>query len=448
VAQLTIIWHGPSFGPSNTLAAATGLQYQASFAQTIEEIRSKLANPRVACICSTDPEPATARAIIQLARQAARPLAVGFYCTQADAGKASCFIKLGADFCISEPLAPARVEGIITSALQTVALSPMDPVEDDSGLLIGDSRPMQDVRRLIHAVAKRNSTVLVTGETGTGKDLAARAVHAASDRSGRNLVSVNCAAIPEALLEAELFGHTKGAFTGAVSNRVGRFEEAHRSSLFLDEIGEMPLETQAKLLRVLQERELQRLGSSESIKVDVRMIAASNVDLAKASVQKKFRLDLLYRLRVVELRLPPLRERMEDLPQLVDHFIEKLCKRESIGPKHLDRSSMELLAQHSWPGNVRELEHSIESAIVVSGDRNWLTPLDFNLFPEPLPSDSSELDLPPGGIDLDQFVARIEASLLGQALRRSLGNKARAAEMLGIPRTTLISKVKSLQLVG
>ena len=197
-------------------------------------------------------------------------------------------------------------------------------------LLIGESQPMRDLHAMIRLIGPRQSTVLITGETGTGKEMVARAIHMASQRAESEMVAVNCAAIPENLVEAELFGHAKGAFTGATNPRAGRFEQAHRGTIFLDEIGEIPLEVQPKLLRVLQEREIQRVGSSETIQIDTRVIAASNVDLHAAVEQKRFREDLLYRLNVVPMRVPPLRERISDIPLLADHFIEKVCLREGI----------------------------------------------------------------------------------------------------------------------
>ena len=245
-------------------------------------------------------------------------------------------------------------------------------VESETGprrFLIGESRPMQQIAQQIRLVAPRRSTVLITGETGTGKELVARSIHAASGRNRSPLVAVNCSALPEALLEAELFGHVKGAFTGAIGQRVGRFEEANHGTIFLDEIGDMPFSLQAKLLRVLQEREFQRLGSSETIRVDVRVIAATHTDLADLIKQGKFREDLYYRLNVVPIALPPLRERCSDVPVLVQHFIEKICREENLPRKQVSHETLDRLASHDWPGNVRQLENAVEKAIVFSGER-------------------------------------------------------------------------------
>ena len=327
------------------------------------------------------------------------------------------------------------------------------PVESKSApwqrYLIGDSYPMQQIAREVRLVAPRRSTVLITGETGTGKELVARSIHAASGRSRSSMVAVNCSALPDALLEAELFGHVKGAFTGAVGQRVGRFEEANHGTIFLDEIGDMPFSLQAKLLRVIQEREFQRLGSSETIRVDVRVLAATHTDLADLVKQGKFREDLYYRLNVVPIALPPLRERPSDVPTLVLHFIEKICRDENLPSKHVSRETLARLAGHDWPGNVRQLENAVEKAIVLSGERAALLPGDFPLPPRrhPVASPSGARGLvavPDQGLDFERTVGNIELNILEQALLKTHGNKKLAAEMLGLKRTTLTAKLKSL----
>jgi transcriptional regulator with GAF, ATPase, and Fis domain len=279
--------------------------------------------------------------------------------------------------------------------------------------------------------------------------MVARAIHLASDRRNLPVVAVNCTALPENLLEAELFGHVKGAFTGAINHRVGRFEQAHRSTLFLDEVGDLPLEIQAKLLRVLQEREFQRIGSSETIKVDVRVIAATNTDLEQAVRDGKFREDLYYRLNVVPLRVPALRERPSDIPILVHHLIDKICRQESLPPRRLARETLERLASYSWPGNVRQLENAVEMAIALSGDRETLYPADFPLPRSPRLDAGARVSwpavsLPDEGLDFEQMVAHMERTILEQALRKTGGNKAQAAGMLRLKRTTLSAKLKSL----
>ena len=322
-------------------------------------------------------------------------------------------------------------------------------VEEWEHLLVGEGAEMRQVRETIRLVAGRRSTVLVTGETGTGKELAARSVHLASQRRSAPWVAVNCSALPESLLEAELFGHVKGAFTGALQNRIGRFEEAQGGSLFLDEIGDLDPGLQVKLLRVIQERELHRLGSSETIRLNVRLIAATNCDLAQRVEQGRFREDLYYRLNVVPVHMPPLRHRPADIPRLAAHFVQKICRAEEIPCKRLSTHAIERLSQYSWPGNVRQLENSVEAAVALSGNRELLDSRDFRL-PAPatahaVPISGPVVSVPDHGMDYDQTLARIERSILEQALQKTGGNKKAAAEMLGLKRTTLSAKVRHLE---
>ncbi|MBZ2184915.1 MAG: sigma-54 dependent transcriptional regulator [Bryobacter sp.] len=314
--------------------------------------------------------------------------------------------------------------------------------------LVGRCAAIERLGEAISLIAERRSTVLITGETGTGKEVVARAIHQGSGRKGA-LITLNCTALPESLLEAELFGHTKGAFTGAQQARAGRFEAAHKGTIFLDEIGDMPLDLQAKLLRVLQEREIQRLGSSETIPIDVRVIAATNADLLSKVEDGRFREDLYFRLNVVPVHLPPLRERHGDLPLLAQHFVVKICKLEDIPAKTLTRAALERLELHHWPGNIRELENTIERAIALSGRREELLPADF-LLPVPLKKPAaalpelSHLTLPESGLDFEGIIAGIERTMIEQALRRTNGNKSAAAELLGLKRTTLGAKMRTL----
>ena len=320
-------------------------------------------------------------------------------------------------------------------------------------LLIGESRAIEQIVDKIRLVAERRCTVLITGETGTGKELVARSIHAASGRAQVPLVSVNCSALPESLLEAELFGHVKGAFTGATNHRVGRFEQANRGTIFLDEIGDMPFSLQSKLLRVLQEREFQRLGSSETVRVDVRVIAATHADLKSLIEQGKFREDLYYRLNVVPISMPPLRERASDVRILVRHFIDKICREEAIPLKRISNETLNRLAQHDWPGNVRELENAVENAVVLSGERPDLFPGDFPLprrkfAPALARGEQAVIAVPDQGLDFESTVGGIERNILEQALKKTRGNKKLAAEMLGLKRTTLSAKLKSLVAAG
>ncbi len=321
--------------------------------------------------------------------------------------------------------------------------------EDWERMLVGAGREMRLLQHTIRLVAGRRATVLITGETGTGKELGARSLHMAGNRRNGPMVAVNCSALPESLMESELFGHVRGAFTGAFQNRMGRFEQAQGGTLFLDEIGELPMALQSKLLRVLQEREVQRLGSSETIKVDIRVVAATNCDLTQRMEERRFREDLYYRLNVVPIEMPPLRKRLEDVPLLAAHFVDSVCRTEGIPAKLLMRETLERLCGYSWPGNVRQLENMVEMAVALSGDRRTLAPVDF-----PLPAPSADrpigargplVAVPDSGLDYEQTLAGIERSILEQALRKTGGNKQAAADMLRLKRTTLSAKVRSLE---
>src|SRR3954468_20604915 len=238
--------------------------------------------------------------------------------------------------------------------------------------IVGKSRPMERLFQLLETVAPTNSTILITGETGTGKEVVARAIHHNSSRRAHRFVALNCSAIPETLLEAELFGHVRGAFTGAVGNRQGRLEQAHKGTLFLDEVGTMSVALQMKLLRVLQEREFERVGDSHTIKVDVRVIAATNSDLAKLVAEGQFREDLFYRLNVIPVQLPPLRERKEDIPLLVQHFLQKYANELGRTVMTVSQAAMRALMAYAWPGNIRQLENAMERAVALSAGRNQL----------------------------------------------------------------------------
>jgi transcriptional regulator with PAS, ATPase and Fis domain len=318
-------------------------------------------------------------------------------------------------------------------------------------MLVGKSAPMESVVRIIQLAAPRRSTVLITGETGTGKEVAARAIHAASGRADRPMVSVNCGAIPSNLIEAELFGHVRGAYTGAIQSRAGRFEEANHGTIFLDEIGELPMDVQAKLLRVLQEREVQRLGSSETISLDIRVIAATNCNLEDAVRRREFRQDLFYRLSVVPLRMPALRDRIQDIRALAQYFVDAICRSEGLPAKWLSDRTVAALLAYSWPGNVRQLQHAVEMAVVLSGDRSMLVEEDFALPRDPdmgMLQTAETIHVPESGLNFDATVSRFERSILEQALSKCAGNKAKAAEILGMKRTTLLAKLKALNMIA
>jgi DNA-binding NtrC family response regulator len=331
-------------------------------------------------------------------------------------------------------------------------MNPIAQIQSWERPLIGESWEMRQVCRMIQLVGPRRATVLITGESGTGKEIAARAIHGAGPRGRGPWVAVNCTALPENLLEAELFGHVRGAFTGATQSRIGRFEQAQGGTLFLDEIGDLPVELQAKLLRVLQEREFQRLGSSETVKTDVRVVAATNCDLMSRVEQKLFREDLYYRLNVAPIPMPPLRQRCGDIPMLVEHFLAKIFGMEEIPLKSIQSAALERLVEYSWPGNVRQLENAIEASVAFSGDREMLELADFRL-PQsrkvtPISAGVPTVPVPDGGLDYELTVAMIERSILAQALQKTGGNKKAAADMLNLKRTTLSAKMRTLEAVA
>jgi two-component system response regulator AtoC len=316
------------------------------------------------------------------------------------------------------------------------------------GSIVGCGRPMKKIFELIEAVAGLNTTVLVQGETGTGKELIAKAIHFNSPRRNQKLVSINCGAIPENLLESELFGHVKGAFTGAIQTRVGRFEQADGGTLFLDEIGNMPPSLQVKLLRVLQEREFERVGGNSTIKVDVRIIAATSTNLTDMVQKGAFREDLFYRLNVIPINLPPLRDRREDIPLLIPRFLEQFTQTHGMEPKTLAADVIKALMAYSWPGNVRQLENIIERMVALTGARTSISVEDI---PNEIANRADELvpriiEIPDEGINFQNVVTGMERDLIVQSLQKTGGNKKLAAELLNLKRTTLIEKIKRIGL--
>jgi transcriptional regulator with GAF, ATPase, and Fis domain len=317
--------------------------------------------------------------------------------------------------------------------------------------LFGASDAIRDVFEQVRLVARRDTTVLITGETGTGKERVSRAIHRLSSRREMEMVSINCGGIPATLLEDEFFGHVKGAFTDARQARIGRFEQAHGSTIFLDEIGDLPFELQPKLLRVLQEREIHRIGGVEAVQLDVRVIAATNVDLWKRVEQGRFREDLFYRINVFHVHLPPMRERTEDIPLFIRYFLEKLCRRDGLPAKRLRPSAEAELIKRPWRGNIRELENAVEIAVIRSQDRAELIEQDFPASREAV-SNNGDWPLPvpvlkPAGTDLDfkAMVTRYERDLILRTLELTNGNKNKAAQMLRLKRTTLIEKLKRFE---
>ncbi len=309
--------------------------------------------------------------------------------------------------------------------------------------LVGATPAIREVFRLVRAVADSDARVLLTGPTGTGKELLARAIHYRSPRRKAPFVAINCAALPEGLVESELFGHEKGAFTGAVRRHRGRFEQADGGTLLLDEVGEVPLSTQVRLLRVLETAELQRVGGTDTIKVDVRVIAATNRDLRAEVRAGRFREDLYYRLNVFHIPVPPLRERLDDIPLLVDHFIARQARAHQRPARRVSPEVLDRLMRYPWPGNVRELEHVIERAVILSPGE-VITEVRLPDLDEADAADAASAGLLREGWTINDALADLERRLIVEALRRERGVQARAARLLGISRSNLNYRIKKL----
>jgi len=367
-------------------------------------------------------------------------------------------IKRGARDFVSKPFQIDELLHVLDSALEQRRLRSENAylraqLEEryrfDQGI-VGKSRPMIRLFQLLETVASTNSTILINGETGSGKEVVARAIHQHSPRRLQRFVALNCSAIPETLLEAELFGHVRGAFTGAVGSRQGRLEQAHKGTLFLDEVGTMSSALQMKLLRVLQEREFERIGDTHTTKVDVRIIAATNSDLRRMVADGLFREDLYYRLNVIPVQIPPLRDRKEDIPLLVQYFLDKF-RPDGDGaagrsPITVSQQAMRQLMQYPWPGNVRQLENAIERAIAFTVGRSQIDlpdlPSEIQQAQDLMPS--AAIALPENGLDLVEYIGRIERELIQLSLERTGGNKGKAAKLLNLKRTTLVEKLKRL----
>ncbi len=360
-------------------------------------------------------------------------------------------IKLGAADFIAKPFQFDELMHVLNKALEQRRLKSEnaylhEQLDERFGLgsMVGKSAPMRSLFQLIETVAPTATTILIGGETGTGKEMVARAIHQTSPRHRGRFVAINVSAIPETLLDAELFGHAKGAFTGAVAIRQGRLEQADGGTLFLDEVGTMPMALQMKMLRVLQEREFERIGDSRTIKVDVRIVAATNADLTKMVKDGSFREDLYYRLNVIQVQLPALRDRVEDIPLLVSGFIAKFRGPDKdSAPVTVAQDAMRRLMSYPWPGNVRQLENAIERALAMIGSRTQIEVADL---PADLQSTTDKarpaLDLPEEGLDLPALVAKIEKDMIERALSRTDQNKGAAARLLACKRTTLVEKLK------
>ena len=351
-------------------------------------------------------------------------------------------MKIGAHDYITKPVSPDHLEMVVSKALEYKNLKTENRIlkrevteKYSFENIIGKSGVMQDVFELIRRASPSDSTILINGESGTGKELVAKAIHFNSPRNNGPFIKMNCAALPEGLIESELFGHEKGAFTGAVKATRGRFELADGGSLLLDEISEIPPTLQAKLLRVLQEKEFERIGSGQTIKVDVRVIATSNRDLKEEVANGNFRSDLYYRLNVIPIDLPPLRIRKEDIPIISEYFLDKYCRSFGVPIKTLTDKVSEIFGSYSWPGNVRELENLIERAVVISRNQD-LKPNDFP------PEITAGISMTPSGtVEVGMSVEEAEKILILKTLKAHAGNKTKASEILGISTRTLRNKL-------
>jgi two-component system nitrogen regulation response regulator GlnG len=374
-------------------------------------------------------------------------------------------MKLGAfDFIRKETL-PFNLKVVVDAALKAQAetkaattFKPQLTVEEHQDSIVGKSVALQQVFKMVGRVAHSDAPVMITGESGTGKELVARAIHHYSGRSAKTFVAINCAAIPEQLLESELFGHEKGSFTGAIGTRVGRFEQSNGGTLFLDEIGDMPLPLQSKILRVLQDGEFSRVGGNETLRTDVRIVAATNKNLEQEVSRKAFREDLFYRLNVVRIQLPPLRQRTEDIRLLAEYFLQKVATKKLLPQLKLSEEAMRVLESYSWPGNVRELENTIQRACVLATS-DLLTPKDIPLGhitsaeggtaaggsekAEQTTEAAIEVLLKAAQVDPDvQLLPWLEREFTLYAMKATKGNQVRAAKLLGITRATLRKRIE------
>ncbi len=364
-------------------------------------------------------------------------------------------MKLGAFDYITKPLKDDLVKLTVERALSYVKLQEENislkghlKGKAEFGKMIGYSDQMKKIFQTIQKVSSSDSTIIIYGESGTGKELVARSIHFNSDRRDQPLIPVNCGAIPEELLESELFGHEKGAFTGAIRSRIGRFELAQGGTIFLDEIGDMSPSLQVKVLRVIQEKEFERIGGIKTIQADVRIITATHQNLEQAVADRRFREDLFYRINVIPVRLPPLRERGMDIPILASHFLAHFNKTKKKQVRSITPTAMSLIRQYQWPGNVRELENLMEMLVVMKEDGD----IDVDDLPEKISSNVQPIDtvglpeLTGEGLDFNKLVADFEKNLLLKAMKMSGGVKNRAAKLLLLNRTTLVEKLKRLKL--
>ncbi|MBI5181545.1 MAG: sigma-54-dependent Fis family transcriptional regulator [Nitrospirae bacterium] len=355
-------------------------------------------------------------------------------------------LKLGAFDYLTKPLDIQELKLAIINSLKEVKEAEVS--DADFPEIIGRSKKIKEILETVLRIAPTDATVLISGESGTGKELIANAIHQKSKRSDKPFIKVNCAALTETLLESELFGHEKGAFTGAISKKEGRFELADKGTIFLDEIGDMSPATQAKVLRVLQEREFERVGGTKTLKVDVRVIAATNKELDKEVKAGRFRDDLYYRLNVVTVHMPSLRERREDVIPLVNHFLRYYKEKNNKPIKGIHPEAISLMQNYNWPGNVRELENAIERAVIMSRGE-YIVPSDLPIAIQSYPSfDSPLIKGGQRGVEAGASIKDVEKNLIVKTLNETNGNRTKAAKLLGITRRTLLNKIKEYKLQG
>jgi DNA-binding NtrC family response regulator len=424
------------------LVRAMGLE--AVSAATAAEALARLKAERFD-LCVTDLQLADGdgRAVVREARTVRPPVAVVALTAHGTVGDAVEALRAGAADVLGKPFHVSALEQSLARLLALEAPRASRGRPTPGVAVIGDHPAMRLVLDRVEQIADTDASVLIRGETGTGKEVVARLIHGASQRRAGPFVAVNVSAIPEALAESELFGHVRGAFTGADKARTGRFVAAQGGTLFLDEIGEMPRGVQVKLLRALQEREVTPVGASEPVPVDVRVVAATHRDLEGMIEEGTFREDLFYRLDVVPIEIPPLRERRQDIPALAEHFRGEVNAREGRSVPGFALDVVQRLGAYEWPGNVRELENLVERLVVVASNRMVvMNDLPAHLRTTVVDLENATLDLPETGVDLRIFLTQLEERLIAQALERTGGNKNRAAELLGMNRTTLVEKLR------
>jgi DNA-binding NtrC family response regulator len=422
------------------------LGYEVATAASSAEAKRRLREGHFdLCVTTLNHPDVDGRAVLDQARACRPPVATIVFSDHGTVAEAVDALRAGAADVIAKPFHASVLEQAMVRLLASPpSASPTWRSRQTPGVaVIGDHPAMKQVLERVDQVAATDASVLIRGETGTGKEVIARLLHGASGRRSGPFVAVNMAAIPESLAESELFGHVRGAFTGADKPRTGRFVAASHGTLFFDEIGEMPRALQAKLLRVLQERVVYPVGASEGVPVDVRVIGATHRDLEAMVREGTFREDLFYRLDVIPIDIPPLRERRQDIPAMAEHFRSEVNAREGRQVSGFSLEVMQRLCSYDWPGNVRELENLVERLVVVAPGRMVVVgDLPPHFRTSVLDLEAGVLELPAAGVDLRTLLAQLEEKLIGQALERTGGNKNRAAELLGMNRTTLVEKLR------